>query len=108
MHWAYLKVWVLVPDWLLTSSVTGRRSSLALVLLPEIKGFRYIISKAFSFWAFSEVRHEDVHASGLLCPKISATKLIFQFISFCRLNLDSVWVYISCVCVSSSVVSNSL
>ena len=33
MHWAYLKVWVLVPDWLLTSSVTGRRSSLALVLL---------------------------------------------------------------------------
>ena len=48
MHWAYLKVWVLVPEWLLTSSVTGGRSFLALVLLSEIEGLRYIISKASS------------------------------------------------------------
>ena len=83
MHWAYLKVWVLVPEWLLTSSVTGRRSSLALVLSSEIEGLRYIISKASSLWAFSELGMKMPMPVDFPVPNI-CYKIIFQFISFCR------------------------
>ena len=57
--WACPKVWGLVLVQVLTSSVTGGRISLPLVLFSVMEGVTYIISKASSFLTFSEVRHES-------------------------------------------------